>query len=74
MSEEVFSLKLCTISLHNSINIHEDVLNFNAKDCFWCGAFEIAAKKGIGRPTNKKKLEKRMLNPRNKENFLNQKQ
>ena len=58
MSEEVFGLGFCTISLHNSINIHEDTLNFSPKDSFWCGAFERAVKKHIGRPRNKTELEK----------------
>ena len=30
--EEVFSLEFCTISSHNLIDIHEDVLNFRATD------------------------------------------
>ena len=56
--EEVFGLESCTISLHNLIHIHEDVLKFGVTDNFWCATFERAVKNYISRPTNKMGLEK----------------
>ena len=56
--EEVFGLEFCTISLHNLIHIHEDVLKFGVTDNFWSATFERAVKNYISRPTNKKGLEK----------------
>ena len=56
--EEVFGLEFCTISLHNLIHIHEDILNFGMTDNFRCATFERAVKNYISRPTNKKGLEK----------------
>ena len=47
MFKDIFDLEFCTISHHNPIHIHEDVLNFDA-------AFERTVKKYISRSINKK--------------------
>ena len=42
--EELQGLQMCTISLHNLIHIHEDIINFAACDNYWCAVFERAVK------------------------------
>lgn len=42
--EECQGLHMCTISLHNLLHIHEDVIRFSATDNYWCAVFERAVK------------------------------
>jgi hypothetical protein len=37
--EELQGLSMCTISLHNLLHIHEDIINFSASDNVWCAVF-----------------------------------
>lgn len=38
--EETQSIEMRTISVHNTIHIHEDIINFSATDNYWCAVFE----------------------------------
>lgn len=40
--EEVQGLALCTISMHNLLHIHEDIMNFSASDNVWCAGYDTA--------------------------------
>ena len=42
--EESQGLEMCTISLHNMIHVHEDIMNFSATDNYWCAVIERALK------------------------------
>ena len=54
--EEAQGLDMCTISLHNMIHIHEDIINFSATDNYWCAVFERAVKSYVKR-THMQKLK-----------------
>jgi len=55
--EEAQGLVMCSISVHNLLNIHEDILNFSATDNYWCSVFERAVKDYIKRSRNCKGIE-----------------
>ena len=57
MAEEVQGLGMCTISLHNLTQIHEDVMAFSAPDNYWCVVFERAVKGYVKRSSNCKGIE-----------------
>ena len=42
--EETQGLDMCTISVHNLLHIHKDIINFSASDNYWCAVFERAVK------------------------------
>ena len=42
--QEVQGLQMCTISLHNLLHIHEDIINFSTCHNYWCEVFERAVK------------------------------
>ena len=56
--EEAQGLEMCTISVHNMIHIHEDVINFSATDNYWCAVFERAVKSYVKRSRNCKGVER----------------
>ena len=55
--EEVQGLEMCTISLHNLLHIHEDIINFSASDNVWCAVFERAVKEYVKKSHNGKSIE-----------------
>ena len=48
---------MCTISLHNLLHIHEDIINFSASDNVWCAVFERAVKEYGKKSHNGKSIE-----------------
>ena len=50
--EETQGLDMCTISVHNLLHVHEDILNFSATDNCWCAVFERAVKDYVKRSNN----------------------
>lgn len=55
--EEVQGLAVCTISMHNLLHIHEDILNFSAPDNIWCAVFERAVKEYVKKSHSGKGIE-----------------
>lgn len=55
--EEVQGLEMCTISMHNLLHIHEDILNFSSADNTWCAVFERAVKEYVKKSHNGKGIE-----------------
>lgn len=55
--EETQGLDMCTISVHNLLHVHEDILNFSATDNYWCAVFERAVKDYVKRSNNCKGVE-----------------
>ena len=55
--EEAQGLDMCSISVHNMLHIHEDILNFSATDNYWCAVFERAVKDYVKRSRNCKGVE-----------------
>ena len=55
--EESQGFEMCTISLHNMIHVHEDIMNFSATDNYWCAVFERAVKDYVKRSQNCKGVE-----------------
>lgn len=55
--EEVQGLEMCTISMHNLLHIHEDILNFSSADNTWCAVFERAVKEYLKKSHNGKGIE-----------------
>lgn len=55
--EETQGLDMCTISVHNLLHVHEDILNFSATYNYWCAVFERAVKDYVKRPNNCKGVE-----------------
>jgi hypothetical protein len=55
--EEVQGLHMCTISLHNLMHLHEDVINFSTSDNYWCAVFERAVKQYVKKSHNCKGIE-----------------
>lgn len=55
--EERQGLEMCTISVHNMLHVHEDILNFSATDNYWCAVFERAVKDYVKRSHNCKGVE-----------------
>ena len=55
--EEAQGLDVCSISVHNMLHIHEDILNFSATDNYWCAVFERAVKGYVKRSHNCKGVE-----------------
>ena len=59
--EETQGLDMCTISVHNLLHVHEDIMNFSATDNYWCAVFERAVKDYVKRSSNCKGVEGLML-------------
>ena len=55
--EETQGLDMCSVSVHNMLHIHEDILNFSATDNYWCAVFERAVKDYVKRSHNCKGVE-----------------
>lgn len=55
--EEVQGLAMCTISLHNLLHVHEDIINFASSDNVWCAVFERAVKEYVKKSHNGKCIE-----------------
>ena len=55
--EEAQGLDMCSVSVHNMLHIHEDILNFSATDNYWCAVFERAVKDYVKRSHNCKGVE-----------------
>lgn len=55
--EEVQGLSMCTISLHNILHIHEDIINFSCPDNYWCAVFERTVKQYVKKTHNGKRIE-----------------
>lgn len=55
--EEVQGLALCTISMHNLLHIHEDIINFSASDNVWCAVYERAVEEYVKKSHNGKNIE-----------------
>ena len=55
--EEAQGLDMCSISVHNMLHIHEDILHFSATDNYWCAVFERAVKGYVKRSHNCKGVE-----------------
>ena len=68
--EEVEGLKMCTISMHNLLHIHEDIKRFSATDNYWCAVFERAVKGYIKRASNCKGIEKTFAFAESRREFL----
>jgi len=56
--EEIQGLAMCTISVHNLLHVHEDIIRFSASDNCWCAVFERAVKGYIKRSSNCRGIEK----------------
>lgn len=59
--EEVQGLAMCTISLHNLLHIHVDIISFSAPDNVWCAVFERAVKEYVKKSHNGKTLKPHLL-------------
>lgn len=55
--EEVQGLEMCTISLHNLLHMHEDIINFSSSDNVWCAVYERAVKEYVKKSHNGKNIE-----------------
>ena len=55
--EEVQGLAMCTISMHNLLYLHEDIVNFSASDNVWCAVFERAVNEHVKKSHNGKNIE-----------------
>lgn len=56
--QEVQGLQMCTISLHNLLHIHEDIINFSTCHNYWCAVFERAVKHYVKRLQNCNGIDK----------------
>ena len=68
--EEAQGLEMCTISVHNMIHIHEDIISFSATDNYWCAVFERAVKSYVKRSHNCKGVEKTFAKTEARREFL----
>lgn len=68
--EELQGLQMCTISLHNLIHIHEDIINFAACDNYWCAVFERAVKHYVKKSHNCKGIERTFASSEARREFL----
>ena len=50
-------MAMCTISMHNLLHLHEDIINFSASDNEWCAVFERAVKEYVKKSHNGKNIE-----------------
>ena len=55
--EEVQGLALCTISMHNLLHIHEDIINFSTSDDVWCAVYERTVKEYVKMSHNGKNIK-----------------
>ena len=55
--EEVQGLALCTMSMHNLLHIHEDIMNFSASDNVWYAGYDTAVKEHVKKSHNGKNIE-----------------
>lgn len=68
--EEVQGLEMCTISLHNLVHIHEDIMNFSSPDNYWCAVYERAVKEYIKKSHNCKGIESTFAQSEARREFL----
>ncbi|XP_031555294.1 uncharacterized protein LOC116292172 isoform X2 [Actinia tenebrosa] len=68
--EEIQGLQMCTISMHNLLHIHEDIIRFSGTDNYWCAVFERAVKGYIKRSSNCKGIEKTFAFAESRREFL----
>lgn len=68
--EECQGLKMCTISLHNLVHIHEDIINFSSPDNYWCATFERAVKQYVKKSHNCKGIEASFAQSESRREFL----
>ena len=68
--EETQGLDMCTVSVHNMLHIHEDIINFSATDNYWCAVFERAVKDYIKRSNNCKGVEATFAKAEARREFL----
>ena len=68
--EELQGLQMCTISLHNLVHIHEDIINFAACDNYWCAVFERAVKQYVKKSHNCKEIERPFASSEARREFL----
>lgn len=68
--EEVQGLQMCTISLHNLLHIHEDIINFSACDNYWCAVVERAVKHYVKKSHNCKGIERTFASSEARREFL----
>lgn len=68
--EELQGLQMCTISLHNLIHIHEDIIHFAACDNYWCAVFERAVKHYVKKSHNCKGIERTFASSEARREFL----
>jgi len=61
---------MCTISLHNLLHIHEDIINFSACDNYWCAVFERAVKHYVKKSHNCKGIERTFASSEARREFL----
>ena len=67
--EEAQGLDMCTVSVHNMMHIHEDIINFSGTDNYWCAVFERAVKDYVKRSHDRKGVELTLLKLKPEENF-----
>ena len=68
--EELQGLHMCTISLHNLLHVHEDIINFSACDNYWCAVFERAVKHYVKKSHNCKGIERTFASSEARREFL----
>ena len=68
--EETQGLDMYTVSVHNMLHVHEDIINFSATANYPCAAFERAAKYYIKRSNNCKGVEARFAKAKARGEFL----
>ena len=67
--EEDQGLEMCTISVHNMIHIHEDIINFSATDNYWCAVLKEQLKVMSKDHTTAKEWKDHLLKLKPAENF-----
>ena len=68
--EETQGLDMCTVSVHDMLHIHEDIINFSTTDNYWCAVFERAVKDYIKRSNNCKGVEATFAKAEARREFL----
>ena len=68
--EETQGLDMCTVSVHNMLHVHEDIINFSATANYPCAVFERTAKYYIKRSNNCKGVEARFAKAKARGEFL----
>ncbi|XP_048578361.1 uncharacterized protein LOC125560609 isoform X2 [Nematostella vectensis] len=68
--EETQGLEMCSISVHNLLHIHEDIIRFSATDNYWCAVFERAVKGYTKTASNCRGVEKTFALAESRREFL----